>query len=86
MNYRCHGYRLAYGDGGFRDDDRCRYFNRHGVDRSLDRRRHRCGRGKPFLGHGLLLRPLHFYLSLASAFGAFRPSCVFRLRRTFSVF
>jgi hypothetical protein len=75
MNCRRRRCRLGY-ESGFRGDDRKRHFGRYGVN-SLGRGS-RLDRGrKPFLWHGWLRRHLHFGFSFASAFGTFRPSCMF---------
>ena len=72
--------RLRY-DRRFRDGDRNRHFGHRGANH-LGRRRGR----KSFFRHCLLRGHLHFGFSLASTFGPFRPSCVFRLCCAFSEF
>ena len=85
--------RLGY-QRWFRDDDGNRSFGNYGncgVNGSLGR----CCRrgGKPFLRHRMLRlgrrlrrRRVHLGFYLASAFGAFRLSCMFRLCCAFAVF
>jgi len=79
--WRC--YRFGY-CSCFRGDDRCRHVNKRRLKFDRDRRHIRCRHGKPFLGHDLLRRRLHFGLSFTFAFGTFGKRRMFRLRRAFA--